>query len=586
MKHTYSLYGLMCLLLFVQCDSERPDSPMSTQQASLHGNQCIALQTNGGTRSTSETTLINGSQLSLFCQGGIVCNGETFVLQNEIWRNDEALLEWIADIPADVKAYSPPLTSATTTYYAPDNQLIDWVYCDKTVDYPSAIQLTFSHLFSQICFNVETSLNNFIKEIQFTPSTRVLSVHPDSRNITCTSENPPVVRLPYQSDGNYLITVPHDNETTIDIRLNTKNGKILTATTRAITYSSGYRYYYNISSREIFTGISTAEDFVAFTCLINGNPYEGRQLEEFAETIDGKTTYRLLNDIEFTEEQNAYIQRIGNDKNRFKDCFDGQGHSLIGLDLSATNISESAGLFNYIAEGGKVKNVVLKDATMHCTDSPQLGTLGLLCGRNYGTIDGCRIEGGSISRTQGEYIASMVGNNSGLIMNCCATGTTVTNTMEDNEKAGTYSATAGLVSFNDSYLFNCYVANCTLNSTRTAGICYHGEQLSSTTMTNVYSYNCIVKQKDKYAGIAFYPHAQKFKNCFYDSERPTGTKNSYPSNTFKYSPKTLTMSGDDTPIGQYFNVWIEKTAPNSYPKLQFYQWEQTGGAIPFDFVRP
>ena len=48
----------------------------------------------------------------------------------------------------------------------------------------------------------------------------------------------------------------------------------------------------------------TAEDWIAFSQLINSNTftqYKGKTLDDFGETMNGITTYYLLNDIDFKD---------------------------------------------------------------------------------------------------------------------------------------------------------------------------------------------------------------------------------------------------------------------------------------------
>lgn len=58
----------------------------------------------------------------------------------------------------------------------------------------------------------------------------------------------------------------------------------------------------------------TAEDWIAFSQLINSNTftqYKGKTLDDFGETMNGITTYYLLNDIDFKDVDCTELKQIG-----------------------------------------------------------------------------------------------------------------------------------------------------------------------------------------------------------------------------------------------------------------------------------
>lgn len=73
----------------------------------------------------------------------------------------------------------------------------------------------------------------------------------------------------------------------------------------------------------------TAEDWIAFSQLINSNTftqYKGKTLDDFGETINGITTYYLLNDIDFKDVDCTELKQIGYAQTNyyFSQTFDGQ----------------------------------------------------------------------------------------------------------------------------------------------------------------------------------------------------------------------------------------------------------------------
>lgn len=116
--------------------------------------------------------------------------------------------------------------------------------------------------------------------------------------------------------------------------------------------------------------------------------------------------FKLIDDIEFTESDfdeggvfynsGTRWQPIGNSSNYFTGVFDGDGHSIVNLEvLYAGNVSFGfAGLF--YGNEGTIKNVKLENAWLSGGSmlSSQTATLGFIAGANdsTGVIDNCVID--------------------------------------------------------------------------------------------------------------------------------------------------------------------------------------------------
>ena len=120
-------------------------------------------------------------------------------------------------------------------------------------------------------------------------------------------------------------------------------------------------------------------------------------MEEFGEKTGETTTYYLLNDLTFTEEESTQVQMIGKykkgdstGKGLFNDVFDGKGHSLNNLRFEQTvDGSYYAGLFSGISATGAVKNLFLKQAVYNKqTDTKNAA---FLAGINRGEISNCAL---------------------------------------------------------------------------------------------------------------------------------------------------------------------------------------------------
>ena len=135
-------------------------------------------------------------------------------------------------------------------------------------------------------------------------------------------------------------------------------------------------------------------------------------------------SYILMNDIDLTSAtaeggdwdfEGRGWNPIGSDdiyaaEKTFSGVFDGNGHSIIGMQIRAKSLPGSsllyAGLFSNIS--GEVKNLNLEDCDV---SGSNVGILGAI---NSGTITNCTVGGEAIGR----LVGGLVGRNTGIILNC------------------------------------------------------------------------------------------------------------------------------------------------------------------------
>jgi hypothetical protein len=120
-------------------------------------------------------------------------------------------------------------------------------------------------------------------------------------------------------------------------------------------------------------------------------------------------SYVLKNDITLTGEWTP----IGTTSKPFSGLFDGKGHSIIGLNITAKDAG-GTGLFGVIDESGTVKNVVLMNVSATGADNSRVGALA---GVNYGDVSGVFVYG-TIDITNGNYIGGIIGINYGSVYEC------------------------------------------------------------------------------------------------------------------------------------------------------------------------
>jgi hypothetical protein len=132
-----------------------------------------------------------------------------------------------------------------------------------------------------------------------------------------------------------------------------------------------------------------------------------------ANAIDASDTANWNDDQETTTLEGFHP--IGTTHNSFKGNFNGNGYAISSLTVNRPD-SDYVGLFGYIGQGGRVRNLAVKSGSF-----TGRGQVGGLAGYNaHGTIENCF----SSSKVTGSTYAAggLVGANGGNIQNCYATG--------------------------------------------------------------------------------------------------------------------------------------------------------------------
>lgn len=107
---------------------------------------------------------------------------------------------------------------------------------------------------------------------------------------------------------------------------------------------------------------------------------------------------------------------VGNSGQTYNGTFDGQGHTITGLDISSP--SEAVALFHNIGGGGKVMNLQLKYVTYNGSTA-----MGGIAHGNNGTITACSVMGTLTNKTNNGAVGGIAAINYGTITACWFNGT-------------------------------------------------------------------------------------------------------------------------------------------------------------------
>lgn len=107
---------------------------------------------------------------------------------------------------------------------------------------------------------------------------------------------------------------------------------------------------------------------------------------------------------------------VGNSGQTYNGTFDGQGHTITGLNISSP--SEAVALFGDIGGAGKVMNLQLKDVTYKGSTA-----MGGIAHGNNGTITACSVMGTLTNTTNNGAVGGIAASNYGTITACWFNGT-------------------------------------------------------------------------------------------------------------------------------------------------------------------
>ena len=143
--------------------------------------------------------------------------------------------------------------------------------------------------------------------------------------------------------------------------------------------------------------------------------YTANGLKEWAEAVQTDPTLNitLTADIDLTGKE---WTPVGNSGQTYNGTFDGQGHTITGLNISSPN--EAVALFHNIGGGGKVMNLQLKDVTYKGSTA-----MGGIAHGNNGTITACSVMGTLTNTTNNGAVGGIAAINFGTITACWFNGT-------------------------------------------------------------------------------------------------------------------------------------------------------------------
>lgn len=247
-------------------------------------------------------------------------------------------------------------------------------------------------------------------------------------------------------------------------------------------------------------GIYTLEDLKAFRDAVNNNDNLARWTNREA----GKDVINLYMDIDLKNEEWIPIEG-------FDGIFNGNGHTISNLNLSATNPVGLLGFFSLVNSNSEIKGLTINGVTMTGDNRPAIA-IGAIAGLSYGSITDCHVKG-RIQLIAGQYAGGIVGiyegyyTNGKILAACTVQAEEGSITGKESRGAG---CIVGLVT-QYSYVIGCIAHDITLSIQQNASLgTIAGMSEGNEKVFCCLMYNCQVDKPDYAEAISY-----GMKECYY-----------------------------------------------------------------------
>lgn len=566
MKYTHLLLGLSVSVVCA-CSDNLTDF-IQSDRSIITGNCCRF--TNSLT-DNPPTSLPSGSRTLLNATGSLQLENRIFTYSGNTWESDLPIVWTDLSGTTDIVALYPTYTDNLYDDLYSKGQLEGILYIKDKFEAGQEIKFQFKHLFSRLTFHISEELQGEIKEIRLTAPVIVDKIIPATADLKLNAEQSHTTITAGDSSESYSFIIPPSENTGLRVELIT-NHKSFIKELKPQAFLSNYEYACNIKvlDEQSNIGISSAEDLIAFSLLINNKEYNGKSLSDFGITKDGITTYRLLNDIELTDEDCKRMKPIGINGNAFNDTFDGQGFTIYNL-TPQVDYKKSA-LFGYTSEDAIIKNLCINGAKNNNTTTKS--DVGILAGYNKGYIINCSVlnSAGTSSNRAGGIAAF----STGTIVNCSV----VSCHLESQCIGGAAGEASGKI-INSFFVKNTLVRP--KSGGPRGGIYGKGILASSSgslTVSNCYV-DCYTSNKTSFGIITGQDASSYIEHCFYRYYEGLSTGVTNGTNLTKYDVNFIDTNGKS--VLSSLNEWVD-TNSLLHPEYELKHWTSGNEEIPAIFI--
>ena len=558
------IFSVITLFILSACVKESFTNPHNDNigdlSVTITGNSMWGFS-NKNSRAATISQIPENGQIKFYSKGGITADGDILTLENGQWtglKNDK----WDTNgNDASIAAYYPVINNIADLY-SENGELQDIVWCNTTAKLGDNVNLTFSHMFAKLVINIESELNDTVKDVKVKIPSKISDINFYTGELSFLESGNADVTLAKNTEGKYEIFIPASNDCNISLEITCNKGKKYNSSINNKVYNPGYEYICNVKFNP---GIYTTTDFITFTHLINNYlstgkedyTYNGKELSDFYVMQDGKRVFNLYNDLSFTDEESNNIKRIGTSKIGFKDIFNGNNHTLKNIIIDNSYTSEM-GLFNYIDADGVIKNLIISDCRYN---ENKRNKLSILAGKQYGIINNCHIINCTIYDNINNSYAGITYSNHGTIINSSISNIKLTNSL----------GSLGVMCFqNDGNIINCRVYTNLIKkpkgiSSSIASVYNNGNIFNifvEDSVNDLYGFSYNNNEQGQYYNYIIPISYSKFiyKEDYAPSSLLKGIS-FYQDTAEEYQTKANTL-----------NEWIDKEGKEQYPTLTFRRW--------------
>ena len=566
------IFSVITLFILSACVKESLTNPhndnISDLSVTITGNSMWGFS-NKNSRAATISQIPENGKIKFYSQGGITADGDTLTLENGLWtglKNDK----WnTSGNDASIAAYYPVINDFSQLY-SENGELQDMVWCKTTAELGKNVNLTFSHMFAKLVINIESELNDTVKDVKVKIPSKISGIDFYTGKLSFFEGGNADVMLPQKYNGKYEIFIPASDKCNIALDITCNKGKKYNPSIDNSEYKAGYEYICNVKLSNKGNGIYTTTDFIAFTHLINNYlstgdedyTYKGKKLSNFYVMQDGKRVFNLYNDLSFTEDESSNIVLIGSstDGKGFNDVFNGNNHKLENISFKEKNYAKRMGLFIRTNENSEIKNLSLINCNFNTSTKNYLSPL---VGDNFGLVSNCHVDNFSVNNLENQQYSSFIIINNGTIINC-----SVSNFKLINKKGN-----IGVLCYqNNKDIINCRIEsnlNKTPNSTNSSAICL----FNYANIFNVF----VEDYKSSLYGLCYQnSNTGQYYNCimpqlYKDNKKHIGTDYALSSLLKGISFYQDTAEEYQT-AANTLNEWIDKEGKEQYPTLTFRRW--------------
>ena len=511
----------------------------------ISGNDITSFHDTTHARTFTDEAFPASSTISFYSEGTLSASGIQLTWTGQYWESENPLVWTDAFHSAEIKAYYPSDVFESQKFYNDSGELADMLFASQSSQ-SGNINLTFKHLFSKITFRIAHSFNHRIQKIIITPSHLVSSINAMEASVAAKENNENLsLTREVTPEGIYSLIVPSGIQLSLSLKIICSEEEYIYEFPEQV-YTSGVEYIHPINNQQQGVGISSVEDYIAFTHLINGYEYPGRSLDEFGETVNGETIYYLLKDLTFTEETSEEVMEIGwkdfYKNTPFNATFEGNYHTIKGLNLTGKSNRPYFAIFGYIGETGKISNLIINDLSINITDS-QSTRIGGLAGYNSGIINNCLLQNfttNSQSEDDGMNVGGICYVNLGTIMNCTVKSFTI---------SGNYIGAGGITYQEQGKITNCHI--CSFKNTNRKTYSAISHVIKESTLTNI-----LCSQITGNRLIQTYNNRYAVQHCYYPSTINLPFDNDYTQEFIPYDEKT-NLCTNGTSVETALNQWVQ-----------------------------